>query len=95
MERASEPKRTPTTATAEDVEQGVKLIWTCAKSTKRPSRQQATVINTGDGRSKSARWNLLPLVPVDATEILTTTGHLRERSPQRQPLTVGRFERSR
>ncbi|MBT1167061.1 alpha-galactosidase [Bifidobacterium simiarum] len=31
-------------------------------------------------------------VPAVATEILTTTGHhLRERSPQRQPLTIGRF----
>jgi alpha-galactosidase len=33
-------------------------------------------------------------VPTRATEVLSTTGHhLRERSPQRQPLTVGRFGR--
>ena len=33
-------------------------------------------------------------LPALATEILTTTGHhLRERSPQRQPLTEGRFEK--
>ena len=34
-------------------------------------------------------------VPEVAGEILTTTGHhLRERSPQRQPLTIGRFEKN-
>lgn len=34
-------------------------------------------------------------VPAVATEILTTTGHhLRERAPQRQPFTIGRFAKS-
>ena len=92
---ASEPKRTPTiTATAEDVEQGVKLIWTCEIDVSGLVRQQATVINTGDGLLEVGKVELGFPVPADATEILTTTGHhLRERSPQRQPLTVGRFEK--
>ncbi|NEG95643.1 alpha-galactosidase [Bifidobacterium sp. SMB2] len=34
-------------------------------------------------------------IPETASEILTTTGHhLRERSPQRQPFTIGRFEKN-
>ena len=44
---------------------------------------------------KSARSNSASPSPGWATEILTTTGHhLRERSPQRQPLTIGRFQRT-
>ena len=72
----------------------MKLIWTCEIDVSGLVRQQATVINTGDGLLEVGKVELGFPVPADATEILTTTGHhLRERSPQRQPLTVGRFEK--
>ena len=92
---ASEPKQTPTvTVTAEDVEQCVKLTWTCELDETGLIRQHAEVTNTGEGRLEIGKIELAFSVPADANEILTTTGHhLRERSPQRQPLTVGRFEK--
>ena len=92
---ASEPKQTPTvTVTAEDVEQCVKLTWTCELDETGLIRQHAEVTNTGEGRLEISKIELAFSVPADANEILTTTGHhLRERSPQRQPLTVGRFEK--
>ena len=48
---ASEPKQTPTvTVTAEDVEQCVKLTWTCELDETGLIRQHAEVTNTGEGR---------------------------------------------
>lgn len=89
------PKATPTiTATAEDAEQGVRIVWTCELDASGLMRQKASVINIGSGQLEVGKVELAYTIPADATEILTTTGHhLHERSPQRQPLTVGRFER--
>ena len=51
--------------------------------------------NTGEGRLEIGKIELAFSVPADANEILTTTGHhLRERSPQRQDFTIGRFAKS-
>ena len=93
---ASEPKQTPTvTVTAEDVEQCVKLTWTCELDETGLIRQHAEVTNTGEGRLEIGKIELAFSVPADANEILTTTGHhLRERSPQRQDFTIGRFAKS-
>lgn len=93
---ASEPKQTPTvTVTAEDVEQCVKLTWTCELDETGLIRQHAEVTNTGEGRLEIGKIELAFTVPADANEILTTTGHhLRERSPQRQDFTIGRFAKS-
>ncbi len=92
---ADRSKATPTiVVTAEDAEQGVKIIWTCELDISGLVRQKATVINTGSGKLEVGNVELAYTLPADVTEILTTTGHhLRERSPQRQPLTVGRFEK--
>lgn len=93
---ASEPKQTPTvTVTAEDVEQCVKLTWTCELDETGLIRQHAEVTNTGEGRLEIGKIELAFSVPADANEILTTTGHhLRERSPQHQDFTIGRFAKS-
>ncbi len=93
---SDQPKQTPTvTVTARDVEQGVKLIWTCELDESGLIRQNANVINIGEGKLEVGKVELAFTVPADANEILTTTGHhLRERSPQRQDLTVGRFEKA-
>ncbi|MBS5560226.1 MAG: alpha-galactosidase, partial [Bifidobacterium longum] len=61
-------------------------------------RQKATVTNLfGADAGAPLEIGKIELgfpLPESAGEILTTTGHhLRERSPQRQPLTVGRFEK--
>ena len=87
---ADEPKQTPTvTVTAEDVEQHVKLIWTCELDETGLIRQNAEVVNTGEGQLEVGKIELAFTVPADANEILTTTGHhLRERSPQRQDFTL-------
>ena len=93
---ASEPKQTPTvTVVAEDVEQCVKLTWTCELDETGLVRQHAQVTNTGDGQLEVGKVELAFTVPADANEILTTTGHhLHERSPQRQNFTIGRFAKS-
>ena len=93
---ASEPKQTPTvTVVAEDVEQCVKLTWTCELDETGLVRQRAQVTNTGDGQLEVGKVELAFTVPADANEILTTTGHhLHERSPQRQNFTIGRFAKS-
>ena len=93
---ADEPKQTPTvTVTAEDVEQHVKLIWTCELDETGLIRQNAEVVNTGEGQLEVGKIELAFTVPADANEILTTTGHhLRERSPQRQDFTLGRFAKA-
>lgn len=56
--------------------------------------ERATLINRSDDPLSIGRlWLSLPL-PAGATELLTHTGHhLRERSPQRQPLTEGFFSK--
>jgi alpha-galactosidase len=54
-------------------------------------RQRATVTNDHPGTAFTLDGVLLTLpVPTEATEVLDFTGrHLRERTPQRQPFTVG------
>ncbi|PJM76490.1 alpha-galactosidase [Bifidobacterium felsineum] len=88
---------------AEDKENGIGIEWRLELMDGGLARQKATVTNLGapEDASDPAVANLevgkielgFP-VPELAGEILTTTGHhLRERSPQRQPLTIGRFEK--
>ena len=82
------------TVTAEDDELGVRLVWTAELLHGGLIRQQAQIVNLGAGALEIGKVELGFPLPAIATEILTTTGHhLRERSPQRQPLTVGRFEK--
>ena len=66
---ASEPKQTPTvTVTAEDVEQCVKLTWTCELDETGLIRQHAEVTNTGEGQTRrSARSNLHSACPPTPT----------------------------
>ncbi|MBW3093543.1 alpha-galactosidase [Bifidobacterium sp. 82T10] len=79
---------------AADREQGVGIVWTCQLDASGLIRQKLEVANLGDGNLEIGRIELGFPVPSDAVEILTTTGHhLRERHPQRQPLTIGRFEK--
>ena len=89
------PSQTPTiTVEASDDEQGVGIIWTCELDESGLIRQRLEVTNLGGGTLDIGRIELGFPLPADASEILTTTGHhLRERHPQRQPLTVGRFEK--
>lgn len=84
------------TVKAVDTEQRVGLIWRCQLLASGLVRQRLGLTNLDTG------WPLVvnrleqcfPLPP-RAREILTTTGHhLRERSPQRQPLNIGRVERA-
>lgn len=126
--------------TAQDAEQGVRLVWQMQLLDSGLVRQRATVSNlegadlegvavavaevadagegmstvdaavadAGEGAAVAAvtatvsnvgELSVLALelgypVPSTAREILTTAGHhLRERHPQRQNLTMGRFER--
>lgn len=82
------------TVTAEDAVQGVRLVWTAELLHGGLIRQRAQIVNLGAGSLEIGKVELGFPLPAVATEILTTTGHhLRERSPQRQPLTVGRFEK--
>ncbi|MBW3081403.1 alpha-galactosidase [Bifidobacterium saguinibicoloris] len=85
------------TVTAEDAELGVRIVWTAELLHGGLVRQRATVTDTTDAAADALEIGRVELgfpLPAIATEILTTTGHhLRERSPQRQPLTVGRFEK--
>ena len=87
------------TVTASDTEQGVELSWTAELLPGGLIRQRTTLRNLPAGNLPTGDLEVgkvelgFPL-PALATEILTTTGHhLRERSPQRQPLTEGRFEK--
>ena len=79
-----------------DRDQSVGLTWHCQVLSSGLVRQRADLFNLDTVRDLDV--NSLELafpLPAEATEILTTTGHhLRERSPQRQLLTVGRLERS-
>lgn len=80
---------------AEDGEQGVRIVWRCELRDSGLVRQRLTVTN---GRAEALEIGHVELafpVPADMAEVLTTTGHhLRERSPQRQPFTIGRFQKA-
>ena len=79
---------------AEDSEQHIGLHWDCELTDSGLIRQRAIITNLGEGALDVNGIELGYPLPQQATEILTTTGHhLHERSPQRQPLTIGRFER--
>ncbi|PST47630.1 alpha-galactosidase [Bifidobacterium callitrichos] len=95
---AAAPAPTPTvTVEAHDLEQGVGIIWTCELDESGLIRQRLEVSNEGGEGAGDLEVGQIELgfpLPALAGEILTTTGHhLRERSPQRQALTVGRFEK--
>ena len=92
------------TVTAADNEQQVGLTWTAELLPGGLFRQQATVHNladatdaTNDAAAALLAVNTVELgfpVSADATDVLTTSGHhLRERHPQRQTMTIGRFEK--
>ena len=98
--RATGPARVPgVIVTARDEEQGVEVEWHLELLPGGLARQKATVTNLF-GADAGAQLEIgkielgFPL-PESAGEILTTTGHhLRERSPQRQDFTIGRFAKS-
>lgn len=80
---------------AEDRRQGVTLMWQCQIDDHGLIRQRLILRNAGEGELKVGHVELGFPVPAEAVELMSTTGHhLHERSPQRQPLTVGRFEKS-
>ena len=97
--RATGPVRVPgVIVTVRDEEQGVEVEWHLELLPGGLVRQKATVTNLfGADAGAPLEIGKIELgfpLPESAGEILTTTGHhLRERSPQRQPLTVGRFEK--
>ncbi|MFD0704670.1 alpha-galactosidase [Alloscardovia venturai] len=83
---------------AEDDEQGVRLTWQMQLLDAGLVRQRATVSNTDSARANTVlsvrTLELAYPVPSTAREILTTAGHhLRERHPQRQEITNGRYEK--
>ncbi|NMM99409.1 alpha-galactosidase [Bifidobacterium olomucense] len=95
--RTTGPVRVPgVVVTAHDDEQGIGIEWRLELMPGGLVRQKATVTNLSTNPAPLEVGNIelgFPL-PESASEILTTTGHhLRERSPQRQPLTIGRFEK--
>lgn len=86
---------------AGDDELGIGVEWVFQLLPSGLARQRAIVTNTGTPHSVDDNDRLIiekielayPL-PACATEILSTTGHhLHERSPQRQPFTIGRYAR--
>ncbi|MFC0265816.1 alpha-galactosidase [Alloscardovia macacae] len=99
--RADAPRAASLTVTAEDAAQGVQLTWQMQVLEGGLVRQQARVQNTAewDAAHEGSVLSVQTLelsypVPATAREVLTTAGHhLRERHPQRQELTMGRFER--
>ncbi|PWG61936.1 alpha-galactosidase [Bifidobacterium callitrichidarum] len=96
--RTTGPVRVPgVVVTAQDQENGVGIEWRLELMPGGLARQKATVTNLAGADQAPLEIGKIELgfpVPELAGEILTTTGHhLRERSPQRQPLTVGRFEK--
>ena len=88
---------------ASDREQGVRLRWILQLSPAGLARQRVRIVNTADEDASDGsaqrplsidRVELGFPLPAQATEILSTTGHhLHERRPQRQHLTIGRFEK--
>ncbi|NMN01270.1 alpha-galactosidase [Bifidobacterium sp. DSM 109958] len=94
--RTTGPSRVPGVIVhAEDAELGVGLEWHAQIVAGGLVRQQAAIRNLFGADHATLEVGKVELgfpVPATATEILTATGHhLRERSPQRQPFTVGRF----
>lgn len=84
------------TVTAEDSEQGVQLTWIAKLDPSGLVLTRARVSNISQTAAplEVGSVELGFTVPDWASEIMTTTGHhLRERSPQRQPLTIGRFQK--
>ncbi|PJM72819.1 alpha-galactosidase [Bifidobacterium primatium] len=88
-----------------DAEQGVQVVWRAELEPSGLVRQRAEMRNLPAGNTTDGTACASPLevggielgfpIPETASEILTATGHhLRERSPQRQPLTIGRFEKN-
>ena len=98
--RATGPVRVPgVIVTARDEEQGVEVEWHLELLPGGLVRQKATVTNLfGADAGAPLEIGKIELgfpLPESAGEILTTTGHhLRERSPQRQDFTIGRFAKS-
>ena len=88
-----EPRRVPGVwVEARDTALGVELDWRIELMEGGLIRQKAMLTNLADGGLEVGKIELGFSLPAVATEILTTTcHHLRERSPQRQPLTIGRF----
>ncbi|PWG59794.1 alpha-galactosidase [Bifidobacterium catulorum] len=94
------------TVVMRDDEQGVSVAWTVEIEPGGLVRQRARIADLGPTTGMTADAAVDPPlevggielgfpVPETASEILTTTGHhLRERSPQRQPFTIGRFEKN-
>lgn len=81
------------TVEASDSLQKVSIRWVLQLSHDGLARQALSVRNSGDPLNVDRVELGFPL-PANATEILSTTGHhLHERRPQRQHLTVGRFEK--
>ncbi|OZG60930.1 alpha-galactosidase [Bifidobacterium lemurum] len=82
---------------ARDDEQGVEITWHMELLPGGLIRQRAVVRNIAAEAAPLEVGHVelgFPL-PAQMSEILTTTGHhLRERSPQRQQLTIGRFAKS-
>lgn len=83
-------------AVGQDKEQGVELVWELQVLDSGLVRQKATVRNLASDSVLSVQMVELGFpLPAVATEVMTTTGHhLRERSPQRQKLTKGRYEKN-
>ena len=80
--------------TAEDPALGLDCLWELEMTQSGLVRQRATITNTGVDDFQLGC--LLPTFPVprQATELLDLTGrHLRERSPQRSPFTLGSHTR--
>jgi len=80
--------------TAQDPALGLDCLWELEMTPSGLIRQRATITNTGaDGFQLDSLLPSFP-VPAQATELLDLTGrHLRERSPQRSPFTIGSHTR--
>ncbi|TFD84006.1 alpha-galactosidase [Cryobacterium lactosi] len=88
----SEVDVTPTAATLTltDPETGLLVVAVLSLGSAGVFTQQLTVTNTGDTAYTVDRLQATFPIPIDAAEILDTTGrHLRERTPQRHAFTYG------
>lgn len=80
---------------AQDAEQKVRLEWWMQITPAGLLRQKARLTNLAQEATEVRTLELSFPVPALATEMLSTTGHhLRERSPQRQEIRMGRVERT-
>ncbi|WP_129667297.1 alpha-galactosidase [Phytoactinopolyspora endophytica] len=78
------------TVTATDAAAGLHLTLELGVTGAGLVRQRATVRNTGESNYTVDGVTLALPVPPSATELLDMTGrHLRERSPQRSPFSIG------